>query len=82
MEVWASKIISLHRQIENPFYFILLKKKYVMQDFRFKEVLESTYQMCPRRLRQRVPRDIFEDVQDYYLRIQNQLMDSHLLFTN
>lgn len=72
VDVWASKMISLHRQIENPQYFILLKKRYVMQDIRFKEVMENQYHMCLRAFRKRVPRDIFEDVQEYDIRVQNQ----------
>lgn len=77
VEVWASKIMSLHRQIENPQYFLLLKKRYALQDIRFKEVMESQYHVCPRALRKRLPRDIFEDVQEYDIRVQNQYIDYH-----
>lgn len=77
VEVWASKIMSLHRHIENPQYFLSLKKHYVTQDFRFKEVMEKQYHMCQRALRTRVPRDIFEDVQEYDIRVQNQYVEYH-----
>lgn len=71
MDVWTSKFLSLHRQIENPYYFIFLRQHYILQDGRFKVILDCSYKILPRGLRKRLPQDIFEDVQDYNIRIKN-----------
>lgn len=72
LDVWTSKFMSLHRQIENPQYFILLKKRYILQDVRFNILMNCHYSMFPRSLRKRLPRDIFEDVLNYDVRVKKQ----------
>lgn len=73
IDVWTSKFLSLHRQIENPYYFVFLRQHYILQDMRFRAVLDCcSYSELPRSLRKRLPIDIFTDVQDYNIRIKNE----------
>ena len=86
-QIWAKKFINLHGQIENPNYFLLLKKRYILHDFRFRVLFECNYDTFPRVLRKILPKDIFEDVCTYNrkLKKENNTMYFHTppeLFTS